>query len=204
MADERELPEAARHEDGRIPWRLRARHRLHEPDASVDRASDEDIVALLHACRSARDRLIVVLMGRAGLRRGELCGLRRSDVHVIADSRSLGCEVHGPHVHVARRDNVNQAWAKSRHPRVVPVDALVVRALDTYELERLEHPEASGSDFLVVNLLREPLGAPVRPDAINELLRACSRRAGLAFGRRAAPAAPRLWEQPRGCRCRSG
>jgi len=66
LADERELPEAARHEDGRIPWRLRARHRLHEPDASVDRASDEDIVALLHACRSARDRLIVVLMGRAG------------------------------------------------------------------------------------------------------------------------------------------
>jgi len=31
----------------------------------------------------------------------------------------------------------------------------------------------------VVNLFRRPLGAPVRPDAINELLRACSARAGL-------------------------
>ncbi|MGH3422919.1 MAG: tyrosine-type recombinase/integrase, partial [Streptosporangiaceae bacterium] len=180
LADDRDLPEAARREDGRIPWRLRARHRLHEPDASVDRAGDEDIVALLHACRSARDRLIVVLMARAGLRRGELCGLRRSDVHVAADSRSLSCDVVGPHLHVARRDNANRAWAKSRRPRVVPADALVVRALDTYELERLEHPEASGSDFVVVNLFREPLGAPMRPDAVNELLRACSRRAGLA------------------------
>jgi integrase/recombinase XerD len=59
---------------------MRARHRLREPETAVDRASDEEIVALLGGCCSAPDRLIVLLMARAGLRRGKLCGLRRSDV----------------------------------------------------------------------------------------------------------------------------
>ena len=93
LADDRDLPAQARGEERRMAWRMRARHRLQEPEATVDRASDAEIVALLRACRSARDRLIVLLMARAGLRRGELCGLRRWDVHLLADSRLLGCEV---------------------------------------------------------------------------------------------------------------
>jgi integrase len=87
VADDRDLPEQARGEDGRMAWRMRARHRLHEPETPVERAGDGDIVALLRACRSARDRLIVLLMARAGLRRGEVCGLRRGDVHLLADGR---------------------------------------------------------------------------------------------------------------------
>jgi integrase len=89
LADDRDLPEQARGEDSRMAWRMRARHRLREPETPVDRASDEEIVALLRACRSARDRLIVLVGARAGLRRGELCGLRRSDIHLLLDSRVL-------------------------------------------------------------------------------------------------------------------
>ena len=181
VADDRDLPAAARDADGRMAWRLRARHRLHEPERPVDRASDEQIVALLRACRSARDRLIVLLMARAGLRRGELCGLRRSDVHLLADSRPLGCEVARAHLHVIRREgNPNGGWAKSRRQRAVPLDFLTVQAFDTCELERLGVPEAAASDFVFVNLFRGVIGAPVRPDAVGELLAAASRRAGLA------------------------
>ncbi|HEX6402390.1 MAG TPA: tyrosine-type recombinase/integrase [Pseudonocardiaceae bacterium] len=180
VADDRDLPESARGEGGRMAWRMRARHRLREPETSVDRASDEQIVALLRACRSARDRLVVLLMARAGLRRGEVCGLRRSDVHLLVDSRMLGCEVSRSHLHVVRReDNPNGAWAKSRRQRVVPVDFLVVQAFDAYEFERMRVPAAADSDFVLVNLFREPLGAPMRPDAVGELLAAVSRRAGL-------------------------
>ena len=179
VADDRDLPEAARGEDGRMAWRMRARHRLREPGTVVDRASDEEIVALLRECRSARDRLIVLLMARAGLRRGEVCGLRRSDVHLLPDSRLLGCEVSRAHLHVVRRDNPNGAWAKSRRQRVVPLDFVAVQAFDVYEFERLKVAQAADSDFVFVNLFREPLGAPMRPDAINELMVACSRRAGL-------------------------
>src|SRR5664279_5378057 len=168
VAEDRDLPEAARDSDGAMSWRMRARHRVPEPQRPVERAGDADIVAVLRACRSARDRLIVLLMARAGLRRGEVCGLRRSDVHLLADSGALGCEVARAHLHVLRREgNPNGAWAKSRRQRVVPLDFLTVQAFDTYVFERMSVPQA-------------PHGAPMRPDAIGELLAGASRRAGLA------------------------
>ncbi len=180
VADDRDLPAEVRGEDGRMAWRMRARHRLREPETTIDRASDEQIVALLRACRSARDRLIVLLMARAGLRRGEVCGLRRSDVHLLVDSRRLGCEVARAHLHVVRReDNPNEAWAKSRRQRVVPLDFLVVQVFDVYEFERMRVADAADSDFVFVNLFRGKLGAPMRPDTVGELMAAASRRAGL-------------------------
>ena len=39
---------------------------------------------------------------------------------------------------------------------------------------------AAASDFVFVNLSRGVIGAPMRPDAVGELLAAASRRAGLA------------------------
>lgn len=180
IADDRDLPAEARAGDGRMSWRMRARHRVCEPDSPVTRAADADIALLLGACRSARDRLIVLLLARAGLRRGEAAGLRRSDVHLLADSRSLGCEIPRAHLHVVRReDNPNGAWAKSRRPRVVPLDFLTVQAFDTYQLERAAAAAAAASDFVLVNLFRPPAGAPMRLDAINELVAAASRRAGI-------------------------
>jgi integrase/recombinase XerD len=86
---------------------------------------------------------------------------------------------------VVRRENPNGAWAKSRRQRVVPLDFLVVQAFDAYELERLSAARAAGSDFVLVNLFREPVGAPVRPDAVNALVTSAGRRAGLA--RRVTP-----------------
>jgi integrase/recombinase XerD len=180
LADDRDLPVEACGEHGGVGWRMRARHRLQEPQMPVDRAGDAEIVALLRACRSARDRLIVLVMARAGLRRGEAVGLRRSDVHLLLDSRALGCGIARAHLHVVRRDNVNGAWAKSRRERAVPLDFLVVQAFDAYELERLQVARALASDHVLVNLFREPVGAPMPPDAVNALMVACSRRAGLA------------------------
>jgi integrase/recombinase XerD len=180
VADDRDLPAAARPESGGTGWRMRARHRLHEPVTPVDRAADGDIVAVLRACRSARDKLIVLLMARAGLRRGEVLGLRRSDVHLLADSRELGCGIIRPHLHVVRReDNPNGAIGKSRRQRAVPLDFLTVQAFDTYQFERMTVPAAAGSDFVFVNLSRAPAGAPMRLDAVNELISAAARRAGI-------------------------
>lgn len=180
MGDSRDLPKEARGEDSNLQYRLRARHRMSEPRTAVDRATDEEIVALMEACRSARDRLIVLLLSRVGLRRGEAAGLRRSDLHMLPDNAVHDCSVAGAHLHVVRRQNVNGAWAKSRHPRAVPLDFLVVRSVDLYLLERDEQPAAADCDYVLVNLFRPPLGAPMQPGAFNELFESLSRRAGLA------------------------
>ena len=82
------------------------------------------------------------------MRRGELCALRRSDVHLLVDSRRLGCEVARAHLHVVRReDNPNEAWAKSRRQPVVPLDFLAVQLFDVYEFERRRVADAANSDF---------------------------------------------------------
>ncbi|MFF1423182.1 tyrosine-type recombinase/integrase [Streptomyces sp. NPDC058280] len=179
VGDGRDLPTEVRGEYGVPHGYAKVRHRLHEPDEPVDRATDEEIVALVRACRSARDRLIVLLMARAGIRRGELAGLRRADLHFVLDARPLGCSVPGSHLHVIRRDNINRASAKSRNSRAIPVDALLMQAHDQYVIERARNAAAADSDFLLVNLFRGRIGAPMRLGAINELISSLSRRAGL-------------------------
>jgi integrase/recombinase XerD len=126
--------------------------------------------------------LLVLLLCRVGLRRSEAVGLRREDIHFMPDSSGLGCDFPGSHLHVVRRENVNGAWAKSRHSRAVPVDRLVVVAHDLYVMERAGVAAAAASDFVFVNLFRPPLGAPMKPDAVNDLFAALSRRAGLGAG----------------------
>jgi integrase/recombinase XerD len=150
VADDRDLPEEARAGDGRMSWRMRARHRACEVEVPVSRAADTDIAAVVAACRSARDRLIVLLLARAGLRRGEAAGLRRGDVHLLADSRALGCGIPRAHLHVVRReDNPNGAWAKSRRQRVVPLDFLTVQAFDNCQFERMTVPAAADCDLVL-------------------------------------------------------
>lgn len=131
------------------------------------------------ACRSARDRLTLLLLSRVGLRPGQAAGLRRTDPHLMMDSRSLGCDIEGAHMHVVRRQNENGAWSKSRKSWVMPVDFLVVQAFDQYVLEHNELLGPAGSDFLLVNLFRPPFGTPVTTGALGEMCESLSRRAGL-------------------------
>ncbi len=138
LADSRDLSAEATGEDGGLFYRLRPVHRLREPAAEVDRAADAELVAMFVACRSAWDRLVVLLLGRVGL--------RRSDVHLLPDSRALACEYPGAHVHVRRRENSNGVWSKSRHSWVAPLDFLTVSTFDLYYEERHRLQGDGGSD----------------------------------------------------------
>ncbi|MFE5092383.1 hypothetical protein ACFRCI_18865 [Streptomyces sp. NPDC056638] len=73
-------------------------------------------------------------------------------MHVLPDSRALGCTCKGPHLHIRRRDNAGGAWSESREGWIQPVDFLVVQAYDQYIDERYELLGAGDSDFLLVSL----------------------------------------------------
>ena len=133
---------------------------------------------MLRACLNSRDRLIVALGVRAGMRRGEIAGLRLEDLHLTLGRRA-GCQVEGPHLHVIKRSNPTGAAAKSRLLREIPCDPLVVRLFDDWAAERDELPGSADSDFVLVTLTGPNTGRGIRPGVINEVFEHLGRRAGL-------------------------
>jgi integrase/recombinase XerD len=180
VGDDRHLPAELRPEGSGLRYRARPRH--------VQRAGRgtrpvpvrrEEVEALLGVCRSWRDRFLLVLWWFCGLRVGEVLGLHRCDLHFAFSAAALGCPMSGPHLHVAGRDNVNGARAKSAG-RSVPVPAEVLACYDRYLHERDACPGAQDCDFVLVNCAHAPFGRPMTTDAFRKWLAASSRRAGLS------------------------
>lgn len=134
---------------------LKARAATPFPEA----LTDEQLAAVLSCCRRPREHFMVILLRDTGLRIGEALGLRRCDMHLLPDSRGLGCAVVGAHVHVRHRANPNGALAKSRFPRTVPVSDAVLAAYADYQHERVGLVGEEATEMVLVNLYHAPLGA---------------------------------------------
>lgn len=143
--------------------------------------SDDQIRRMIAGAARARDRFLVALLACTGLRIGEALGLHRGDMHLLASSRTVGCGVEGPHVHVRRRmDNPNRALAKSRHHRFVPVTADLVALYTDYQYERDDVAEAAESEMVFVNLFRAPLGRAMSYPNAKEMFDRLARTVGHA------------------------
>lgn len=157
---------------------VRRRHIL-RPERATRRDAPVAVVHdILGACRNTRDVFFIALLATTGLRRGEALGLRLSDLHFLPNSTSLGCAVEGPHLHVVPRANSNHARVKNEKPRVVPVSVGLIGLYESYQCDRNRCRRAQESDFVFVNLYRDPLGAPMKLHAANELLSRLSRNVG--------------------------
>jgi len=155
---------------------LKARAETSFPEALTPEQSH----AVLACCHRARERFLVVLLHDTGLRIGEALGLRREDMHLLPNSRSLGCAVVGPHVHVRHRANPNGALAKSRHPRSVPASDAVLRAYADYQAERDKVLGDDDCDLVLVNLYHEPLGSAMTYRAAKGFFDRLARGCGFA------------------------
>ena len=136
---------------------LKARTVTQFPEA----LTPEQFQAVFGCCRRPRERFLLTLLHDTGLRIGEGLGLRRADMHLLPDSRGLGCPTVGAHVHVRRRANPNGALAKSRFPRSVPASDAVLAGYTDYQYERATLTGEEGTDMVLVNLYHQPLGAPM-------------------------------------------
>ena len=180
VGETRHLPEELKPEGGGVQYRAAPRHQLRgERSVSPEAVTREEATALLGAAQHWRDRFLIVLLWHCGVRIGAALGLRRSDVHFMADAGPLGCGVRGLHLHVIPRDNPNQARAKATAPFTVPVPTDVVAVYERYLIERGGVAAAAECDFVFVNLFHHPFGAPMRYSSAHQLLRGLSGKAGL-------------------------
>jgi site-specific recombinase XerD len=159
-----------------VQRRMVRRRRVERPPMTLSR---DQVAGLVDACRNPRDRFIVEALYATGMRVAELCGLRLSDLHLVPSATHLGCQASGPHLHVVRReDNENGALAKSIFPRRVPVCRELVWCYNAYRAERDRVPEATASDFVLVNLYRAPLGRALSPGSVEDLFVRLSGKVG--------------------------
>lgn len=165
-------------EDGQHRTIQARRIKYHVAVPGYEWLSDDQIDKIVDCTTHARDRFLVSLLAVTGMRIGECLGLRREDMHFLPDSTSLSCRIEGPHVHVRRRLNSNNAYAKSPYPRWIPVEAETVGLYAAYRYERDAVPEAEGCDLVFVNLFRAPLGEPMKYPSTYELFKRLAVRAG--------------------------
>lgn len=145
----------------------------------VEELTADQLTSLLELAGNARDRFLISLLGCTGIRIGEALGLRREDMHLLADSQALGCLIKGPHIHVRRRrDNANGALAKARRSRSIPVTEVVIDHYSDYRYDR-DRLDVD-CDLVFVNCYRAPLGRPMSYDNAKDLFDRLARKAGFA------------------------
>ncbi|MEB0000579.1 tyrosine-type recombinase/integrase [Cryobacterium sp. RTS3] len=156
--------------------------RARETQSAPKTLTAVQVEAIFGASRNSRDLFLVILLDATAIRIGEALGLRRSDMHFLPDSTTLGCEIPGAHIHVVRRvNNANGALAKSLRNRHIPVERDVVLAYREARVERDAFTAASESDFVFVNLWAGQIGSPMKYSAAYGLVTRLASRAGVDF-----------------------
>lgn len=130
--------------------------------------SVEEVTVILAACPSLRDRFLFALLAETGIRIGQALGLRHSDF--VSRRRELKI--------VPRNDNANGARAKTRTVTTLPVSPALVRLYSDYM--HTEYGDLD-SDYIFVNLFSEPVGRPLRYDAVAKLVTRLRARTGIEF-----------------------
>lgn len=127
----------------------------------------QEVQAILDACGRLRDRFLFALLYDSGVRIGEALGLRHEDL--AAAERE---------VTICPRVNANRARTKSATSRTIPVSPGLVRLYADYLHQ--EYGDLD-SDYVLVNLWRQPYGRPMTYAAVYDLVLRLRDRTGIDF-----------------------
>ena len=142
--------------------------KLKVPRRAPRTLSDEQVVAVLGACRRLRDRFLMALLVETGARIGQALGLRHCDF--VSRDKEL-------HI-VARSDNANGARAKVSSTTVLPVSVPLVRLYSEYM--HVEYGDLD-SDYVFVNLWGGRRGSPMSYPTVDKLVAQLRCRSGVDF-----------------------
>ena len=157
--------------------------RAPEIELAPELFSAEEEQILIAGGSNARDRFLLAVMLGSGMRIGEALGLHREDLHMLPDSRLLGCTVKGAHVHIRpRTDNANGARVKGGRSRIVPLPGHVIERYSALVRERGDY-KGDGSNFVFINRVGKFAGQPMSYSNAKQIIE----RIGKRYGFRARP-----------------
>jgi site-specific recombinase XerD len=125
----------------------------------------DQVQQLVDACSRLRDKFLICLLYETGMRIGQALGLRHQDI-----------ESREKLIHIVPRDNQNGARSKNRAPQTIHVSASLMRLYAEFLVAEVQNMV---SEYVFVNLWREPIGEPMSSKGVEDLFRRLRRKTGI-------------------------
>ena len=129
----------------------------------------EQVKAIIDACHTKRDKLLIMLMYEGGLRIGEVLSLRIEDISTWDNL-----------INITPRDhNENGAYIKLRKERTIDVSKELMALYTDYLVH--EYGEDLEHDYIFINLKESYFGKPLKYQSVLDLIRRLGKRTGITF-----------------------
>lgn len=125
----------------------------------------DQVKQLIDACDHIRDKFLVSLLYETGMRIGQVLGLRHEDIHSIESV-----------IYVVPRNNASGVRAKTRNNYPIDVPKSLMRLYADYLVDEVQD---NISDYVFINLWRDPIGKPMTIGGVEDLFRRLSKRTGI-------------------------
>ncbi|WP_220254494.1 tyrosine-type recombinase/integrase [Vreelandella rituensis] len=142
--------------------------KLKEPKRLPEILTTKKVKQLSGACKSLRDKLLVLMLYETGMRIGECLGLRHEDI------KSWDKTIHI----VPRGDNANAARAKSNERRVVDISSDLIKLYTDYVVNEFDDID---SDYVFINIWGADVGKPLAYSTVYTKFKRLSKKLDIPF-----------------------